>query len=64
MTLQGWLQIALYVIALTALTPLVGAYMARAGAVTGRRPQPAGSRWTATAATTSPRPTSSIAVGS
>ena len=29
MTLQGWFQIALYVAALTALTPLVGAYMFR-----------------------------------
>ncbi len=29
MTLQGWTQIALYVVVLTALTPLIGAYMAR-----------------------------------
>jgi K+-transporting ATPase ATPase A chain len=29
MTAQGWLQIGLYVVVLTALTPLVGAYMAR-----------------------------------
>ncbi len=29
MTLQGWAQIALYVVVLTALTPLIGAYMAR-----------------------------------
>lgn len=29
MTAQGWLQIALYVAALTALTPLIGAYMFR-----------------------------------
>jgi K+-transporting ATPase ATPase A chain len=29
MTLQGWFQIALYVAVLTALTPLVGAYMFR-----------------------------------
>ena len=29
MTTQGWLQIAIYVIVLTALTPLIGAYMTR-----------------------------------
>ncbi len=29
MTLQGWLQIAIYVAVLTALTPLLGGYMAR-----------------------------------
>jgi potassium-transporting ATPase potassium-binding subunit len=29
MTAQGWLQIGLYVVVLTALTPLVGGYMAR-----------------------------------
>ena len=29
MTVQGWLQIAFYVVVLTALTPLLGAYMAR-----------------------------------
>ncbi len=29
MTVQGWLQIALYVAVLTALTPLIGAYMYR-----------------------------------
>jgi K+-transporting ATPase ATPase A chain len=29
MTVQGWTQIALYVVVLTALTPLIGAYMAR-----------------------------------
>jgi K+-transporting ATPase ATPase A chain len=29
MIAQGWLQIAVYVVVLTALTPLVGAYMAR-----------------------------------
>ena len=29
MTLQGWLQIAFYLAVLTALTPLLGAYMAR-----------------------------------
>ena len=29
MTAQGWLQIALYVAVLTALTPLLGGYMAR-----------------------------------
>ena len=29
MTFQGWYQIALYVVALTALTPLIGAYMFR-----------------------------------
>ncbi len=29
MTLQGWVQIAVYVVALTALTPLIGAYMTR-----------------------------------
>lgn len=29
MTAQGWLQIALYVAVLTALTPLIGAYMYR-----------------------------------
>ncbi len=29
MTLQAWLQIALYVVVLTALTPVLGAYMAR-----------------------------------
>ena len=29
MTAQGWLQIALYLVVLTALTPLLGAYMAR-----------------------------------
>jgi K+-transporting ATPase ATPase A chain len=28
-TLQGWLQIAFYLVVLTALTPLLGAYMAR-----------------------------------
>jgi K+-transporting ATPase ATPase A chain len=28
-TVQGWTQIALYVVVLTALTPLIGAYMAR-----------------------------------
>jgi potassium-transporting ATPase potassium-binding subunit len=28
-TLQGWLQIALYLVVLTALTPLLGGYMAR-----------------------------------
>ena len=29
MTAQGWLQIAIYVAALTALTPLLGGYMTR-----------------------------------
>ena len=29
MTAQGWLQIAIYVAVLTALTPLIGGYMAR-----------------------------------
>ena len=29
MTAQGWLQIAIYVVVLTALTPLLGGYMAR-----------------------------------
>ena len=29
MTWQGWFQIALYVAVLTALTPLLGGYMAR-----------------------------------
>ncbi len=29
MTTQGWLQIAIYVVVLTALTPLIGAYMTR-----------------------------------
>ena len=29
MTFQGWFQIALYVAVLTALTPLLGGYMAR-----------------------------------
>ncbi len=29
MTGQGWLQIAIYVVVLTALTPLLGRYMAR-----------------------------------
>ena len=29
MTAQGWLQIAIFVAVLTALTPLLGAYMAR-----------------------------------
>ena len=29
MTAQGWLQIALYLTVLTALTPVLGAYMAR-----------------------------------
>ena len=29
MTVQGWLQIAFYVVVLTALTPLLGSYMAR-----------------------------------
>ena len=29
MTAQGWLQIAFYAAVLTALTPLLGAYMAR-----------------------------------
>ncbi len=29
MTVQGWLQIALYAVVLTALTPLLGGYMAR-----------------------------------
>jgi K+-transporting ATPase ATPase A chain len=29
MTVQGWLQIAVYVVVLTALTPLIGGYMAR-----------------------------------
>ena len=29
MSVQGWLQIGIYVAALTALTPLIGAYMAR-----------------------------------
>ena len=29
MTFQGWVQIAVYVAVLTALTPLIGAYMAR-----------------------------------
>ena len=29
MTAQGWLQIALYGAALTALTPVIGAYMSR-----------------------------------
>ena len=29
MTAQGWLQIAFYLVVLTALTPLLGAYMAR-----------------------------------
>ncbi len=29
MTAQGWLQIALYLVVLTALTPLIGGYMAR-----------------------------------
>ena len=29
MTVQGWLQIAIYIAVLTALTPLLGAYMAR-----------------------------------
>ena len=29
MTAQGWSQIALYVVVLTALTPLIGAYMFR-----------------------------------
>jgi potassium-transporting ATPase potassium-binding subunit len=29
MTLQGWLQVAIYLAVLTALTPLLGAYMAR-----------------------------------
>ena len=29
MTAQGWLQIAIYVALLTALTPLLGGYMAR-----------------------------------
>ena len=28
-TAQGWLQIAIYVAVLTALTPLLGGYMAR-----------------------------------
>jgi potassium-transporting ATPase potassium-binding subunit len=28
-TAQGWLQIAIYLAILTALTPLLGAYMAR-----------------------------------
>ena len=35
MTAQGWLQIAIYMAALTALTPLLGAHMARV--YTGRR---------------------------
>jgi K+-transporting ATPase ATPase A chain len=35
MTAQGWLQIAIYLAALTALTPLLGAYMARV--YSGRR---------------------------
>ena len=29
MTAQGWLQIAFYLVVLTALTPLLGGYMAR-----------------------------------
>ena len=29
MTAQGWLQIAIYLAVLTALTPLLGGYMAR-----------------------------------
>ena len=29
MTVQGWVQIAVYVVVLTALTPLIGAYMTR-----------------------------------
>ncbi|MDP9227509.1 MAG: potassium-transporting ATPase subunit KdpA, partial [Actinomycetota bacterium] len=29
MTAQGWLQIAIYLVVLTALTPLIGGYMAR-----------------------------------
>ena len=29
MTVQGWLQIAVYLVLLTALTPAIGAYMAR-----------------------------------
>ena len=29
MTAQGWLQIAFYLAVLTALTPLLGGYMAR-----------------------------------
>ena len=29
MTAQGWLQIAIYLAVLTALTPLIGGYMAR-----------------------------------
>ncbi|MET0972531.1 MAG: potassium-transporting ATPase subunit KdpA, partial [Thermoleophilaceae bacterium] len=29
MTAQGWLQIAIYIAVLTALTPLLGGYMAR-----------------------------------
>ena len=29
MTAQGWLQIAIYLAVLTALTPVLGAYMAR-----------------------------------
>ncbi len=29
MTAQGWLQIGIYLVVLTALTPLLGGYMAR-----------------------------------
>ena len=29
MTLQGWLQIAAFLVVLTALTPVIGGYMAR-----------------------------------